>query len=196
MSVKITPNQPIIILVRGLPGSGKTYIAKRLRKTLGESHVVMLDPDDTDYTSREYIEHSKAQTAEGVDKKLHPYRFLRSNAYKGIESDKIIIWNQPFTNLEIFHKMVGRLREHAAEHNKKLAILVVEVEIDRELAKQRVDSRKQQGGHGPSDDTFNRFVDDYKSFEGEGFEIASVSGQDVVDASVQKIIKAIEKLRN
>ena len=60
----------------------------------------MLDPDATDYDSDEYKEHVKRQLADKVDPKLHPYRFLREQAYQGIKSKSIIIWNQPFTKSE------------------------------------------------------------------------------------------------
>ncbi len=109
--------QVTVILVRGLPGSGKTYLSAELQKAIGEHQVVMLDPDATDYTSQEYIDHTNALTIDGVDLALHPYRFLRCKAYKAIASKTMVIWNQPFTNLEIFNKMVARLQDHAFEHN-------------------------------------------------------------------------------
>lgn len=196
MSNHQEPQQPTIILIRGLPGSGKTYIASALCRALGEDKVVMLDPDGTDYSSKEYAEHVKAQTAEGVDPTLHAYRFLRAKAYDGIAEGKMIIWNQPFTNLEIFHKMVGRLQDHAREHHKQLNMLVVEVEVDRELAKQRMLARKQTGGHGPSEETFSRFVNDYKSFAGQGFNTVTVDGEAEVSDSVAKIKNALESLNN
>ncbi len=176
-----------LVLVRGLPGSGKTYLAKALVKSIGEGSVVMLDPDATDYSSREYINHTKALTAEGVDSALHPYRFLRAKAYDAIASKEMVVWNQPFTNLEIFNKMVGRLRDHAAEHNVELNILVVEVEVDPVVARERVVSRKQQGGHGPSEATFNRFVHDYHSFAKHGYNTITVQGDDV-RAAVSAVI--------
>lgn len=189
-------DNPVVIFIRGLPGSGKTYIAKALQDAIGKDKIVMLDPDETDYSSKEYIEHSKAQAAEGVDEKLHAYRFLRTKAYNGIRSDKIIIWNQPFTNLEIFHKMVSRLKDHAAEHSKQLQMLIVEVEVDHNLAKKRVLARKQAGGHGPSDSTLERRIVDYKSYADQGFNAVTVYGKDDASISVSKIIDALKKIRD
>jgi len=188
-------NHPTLIVVRGMPGSGKSYLASELQKTLGSDKVVMLDPDATDYESEAYKEHVKAQIAEGVDPKLHAYRFLRAQAYDGIAARKVVIWNQPFTNLEIFNKMVDRLRTHASEHHTHLPILVVEVEIDPEVAKERVLERKRQGGHGPSDNTLAQRINDYKSFADEGYETVTVHGEDDVSSSVSSVVQALQDLQ-
>jgi adenylate kinase family enzyme len=188
---------PTLVLVRGLPGSGKSYIATRLQQAIEEAYsekVVMLDPDATDYDSAAYAAHVKAQTAEGVDPKLHAYRFLRAQAYDGIAARKIVIWNQPFTNLEIFNKMVDRLRTHATEHNTRLPILVVEVEIDHDTAKARIATRKAAGGHGPSDNTFTRFTNDYTSFGPHGYTTVAVNGEDDALESVETIMESLQSL--
>lgn len=186
-------NHPIIILVRGLPGSGKTHIAFALRDALNEE-VIMLDPDAIDYDGQEYADHVQSQIAEGVDPKLHAYRFSRAKAYQGIADNKIVMWNQPFTNLEIFNKMVANFRIQAEENSVELPILVVEVQTDPEIAKQRVEARKQAGGHGPSDDTFTRFVHDYEPFAPHGYTTVTVNGKDDVEKSVQTILSALERL--
>jgi thymidylate kinase len=189
-------DNPVLIIVRGLPGSGKTYIANELGKAFDRDQVVKLDPDATDYESAAYTKHVEQLTEEGVDPKLHAYRFLRAQAYDGIKDHKVVIWNQPFTNLEIFHKMMDRLNTHAAENNTKLSVLVVEVEIDPLIAKARVDSRRQAGGHGPSDDTFTRFVHDYKTFSNDGYNTVTVSGDTNVSESVTAILEALNTLRH
>lgn len=189
-----TLNHPIVVLVRGLPGSGKSYLANKVAQALETDRVVELDPDATDYESREYKEHVNSQKAQGVDESLHAYRFLRAKAYKGIEENKIVIWNQPFTNKVIFQKMVGRFYDHAHKHNKKMEILVVQVEIDPSMAKQRLNVRKKNGGHGPSDNTFNRFTNDYHIFKDAGYNSITVNGDNSVTKSVQQVIKSIYSL--
>jgi len=192
-------NHPILILIRGLPGSGKSYFATALQKSIhelaGENSVVMLDPDSTDYESAAYAEHKKLLTTQGVDPAIHAYRFLRSQAHKGISSRQIIIWNQPFTNLEIFNKMIANLQTFATDHNTKLSILVVEVEIDHSIAKSRVAKRKQQGGHGPSDKTFERFIGEYTSFSGEGYDSLVVRGEDYLSVSLSHVMEVLRNLR-
>jgi len=189
-----TMQHPIILLIRGLPGSGKSYLAKELEKTLGKDVTVMLDPDAINYDSQEYKDHVVSQTAEGVDPALHAYRFSRNKAYRGIADHKVVIWNQPFTNLEIFNKMVDRFKEQAEEQHVSLPILVVEVNVSAELAKQRVEQRKKQGGHGPSDNTFGRFVNDYKTFADEGYNVVAVQGDSDTAASVAIVMDRLKAL--
>lgn len=191
----VHPERPMLIIIRGLPGGGKTFLAAALEKSFDKDHLVALDPDATDYQSPEYAAHTQALSAEGVDLKLHAYRFLRNKAYQGIAERKTIIWNQPFTNLEIFNKMMANLRLQAEEHQTQLLVLVVEVEVDPALAKQRIEERKRSGGHGPSDGTFARFLGDYHSFEPYGYHTVTVRGEDNVEASVATIMAAVHELR-
>jgi predicted kinase len=184
--VESTIHTPLLVLIRGLPGSGKSYLAQALGRQLGDN-IVMLDPDATDYSSPSYQAHSAELTEQGVDAALHPYRFLRAQAYRGIEQGQVIIWNQPFTNLEIFHKMLDGLKNYAAEHHTDLNVLVVEVQADPAIAKDRVNERKAAGGHGPSDATFQRFTSDYVSFADQGYPTVTVYGHDDIARSVEAV---------
>lgn len=181
--------QSLLVVVRGIPGSGKSYLTAELEKAIDHDRLVVLDPDATDYTSHEYIAHTRALTTEGVDPKLHAYRFLRGKAFKAIEAGKIIVWNQPFTSLEIFDKVIAKLREHAKQHHAALKVMVVEVVTDPAIAKERVKHRKRAGGHGPSEATFDRFVSDFISFDGHGYQVLQVQG----DAPVHESVAAIER---
>lgn len=188
-------SRPILIIIRGVPGSGKSVVAIALQQALGSKRVVLLDPDAIDYTSSAYASHVKSCIAEGVDPALYAYRYLRAQAYDAIAAHEIIIWNQPFTNLEIFNKMVGRLRDKAAECQTQLQMLLIEVDIDPLVAKRRVEERMQTGGHGPSDSTLQKRFDEYETFAGTGYQVVSVQGEDPVALSVEKIKQALDKLR-
>lgn len=39
MSAKVTPNKPLLVLLYGFPGSGKTFFARQLREHLQAAHV-------------------------------------------------------------------------------------------------------------------------------------------------------------
>jgi tRNA uridine 5-carbamoylmethylation protein Kti12 len=184
-----------LCFIRGLPGSGKTYFAKHLFDFIETDQKILLDPDATDYNSKEYKNHVIEQTKEGVDPKLFPYRFLRTQAYDAIEQHKIIIWNQPFSNIDILKKVIARLQEHAQEHDTKLQILFVETDIDPTIAWQRVTDRKNKGGHGPSEEIFKTFVNQYSSVESLGYPTISIDGQKDPVLNIQPVISKIFDLQ-
>lgn len=188
-------NKPVLVFVRGMPGSGKSYLAAALEKALGKENVLMLDPDKIDLTAHDYTEFSKFLTAEGLDEKIHPFRWLRTSAYGGIKAHNIIIWNQPFTNEGVFNRLISHLQDYAQEHQIDLPVLVVEVKIDPTVAKDRVNQRKLDGGHGPSENTLNKRIADHKSYVGESFITVTVEGDADVSTSVAKVTKVLNQLR-
>lgn len=189
-----TTIRPALILIRGLPGSGKSYLAEKLATLLGRDNVVVLDPDSIDKTSQEYRAFSEALTADGVELKFHPYRWSRARGYDAIQAGKIIIWNQAFTDLGGFGRAIASLQAFAAEHNIHLPVLVVEVSVAHDTAKRRVAERASQGGHDVSEEAFRRFINDYRSFSDEGFDVVDVNGEDDVEASAAMVIKALKQL--
>jgi len=183
-----------LIFIRGLPGSGKSFLAAELVRRLGAKRAVLLDPDAVDMTSAAYKDHVQQQISEGVEPKLHLYRFLRARAFNAIAAGRIVIWNQPFRDAEVFNNVVRRFKDFAKENSVELQLLIIEVEIDAELARQRVQQRKESGGHGPSGDMFDRFVREHTSFEGKGYKIVRVQGNDPVEVSANKVLSSIEGL--
>ena len=188
-------HSPILIMIRGIPGSGKSFLAEAIRKKLDSDSVTVVDPDAIDQTSKEYRSFSKQLSTEGLDEAIHPFRWLRKRACDAIAPDHIIIWNQPFTIRGIFDRLIIFLKDHA--HNElslNLQILLVEVDIDIDIAKRRVVDRKKQEGHGPSDATFNRRVQEFESFA-DGYHTLIVDGQDNVKHTVDAILSELEQIR-
>lgn len=185
---------PMFILVRGIPGGGKSYVTTKLHEALGQQNVVVVDPDAIDKTSDEYVNLSTSLTADGVDEKLHPYRFLRARAHQGIEDGKVVIWNQAFIDLDGVSKTIINLTTHAKEHGLELPILIVEVEIDDDVAKQRIADRVSRGGHNVPEEVMDRFIAQYRSFKDEDLNVVTVNGEDSSEVSVPKIINALENL--
>lgn len=189
------PNQPVLLIIRGIPGSGKSYFAHHLYNAIGAQDAILLDPDTTDYDGLAYKRHVEEQNKEGVDPKLHAYRFLRAQAYEGIKNSQIIIWNQPFSNLEILQKVTARLEEYATDNAKHLTIILVEVAIEPAVAKQRVIKRVKEGGHGPSENTFNRFVNDYATAASLGYVVIPINGLESSSQSVSIVVQRITAIR-
>lgn len=194
MHNKKTFADPILIIVRGIPGGGKSYITKSLVDILGIHNTLILDPDQIDQKSAEYIEFSKELDHEGVDKKFHLYRFSRQQAYDAAVQKKITIWNQAFIDFNGLSLTIKRIEDVALEHHLTLKTLIVEVEIDPEVAKTRIADRKARGGHDVPDDALAHFVDQYKSFEGNGYPVVTVDGNGNVEQSVSSILISLEKL--
>jgi predicted ABC-type ATPase len=185
---------PTLIMVRGIPGGGKSFVTANLRASIGDDTVIVLDPDAIDKSSEEYQSLSRSLSADGVNEVLHPYRFLRARAYQGIETNKTIIWNQGFIDLDGFNKTVINLTAYAHDHGKELPTLVVEVEIDSKVAQERIAARAARGGHNVPDDAFARFVGNYESFSDKGYTTVTVNGTDDVQSSVTTILNALTQL--
>jgi predicted kinase len=186
---------PIIILIRGLPGSGKSYLANALQDTLGADNVVMLDPDAIDKEAPAYKKHSQVLAAEGIEEKFHPFRFLRAQARQAIIDKKIAIWNQPFSDPGGYARTLESLRTYAAEQQASSPILLVEVEVTPEIAKARVADRKEQGGHGPSPRHFDTYASGHTSFADKGQDhTVTVGGKGDVSTSVATVMDALQKL--
>ncbi|MFZ1250727.1 MAG: ATP-binding protein [Candidatus Microsaccharimonas sp.] len=185
---------PILIIIRGVPGGGKSYLAKTLVDVLGKENTIVLDPDQVDQTSTEYTRYSQSLSEEGIDEKFHLYRFSRQQAYDAVPHKKIIIWNQGFIDFDGLSLTIKRIEDVASEHGLTLKTLVVDVEIDPEIAKSRIATRVQQGGHNVPDDALDRFVNQYRSFAGNGYPTVSVTGTDAVELSAEKVLASLTPL--
>ncbi len=177
-----------IIMMRGLPGSGKSQIARVVQAQL-QNHVVVLDPDGIDFSSEAYILMASQLRESGVDEKLYPYRFLRSQAHTAIENGKIVLWNQAFTHQDLLDRTIKNLTVYAHEVGKEVEIFVVEVDIEPDKALNRIQDRVMNGGHDVPQEVFNRFVREYTTFESYGYPIIRISGDDDPAKSALKIIR-------
>ena len=187
--------QATLVFVRGLPGSGKSTIVEAATKLLPEDTCAVLDPDATDYESEEYTVFCKEQLAQGVEEKLLPYRYLRSQSQGAIEEGRIIFWNQAFTNLESFKKVVNKHKEIAENADVNLTVLVVEVSVEPTVAKNRVAQRALLGGHDVAEERFNRFIEDYRSFEDDGFIVFKLNGEENVQSNALLLKEKVSSLR-
>jgi len=83
---EIINNQRALIIIRGIPGSGKSFLAQKLKEVLGEKAIKM-DPDEYRGYKKRQIDISKThhQSVDLIGK-------LQNQALQAIKSGKIIIW--------------------------------------------------------------------------------------------------------
>lgn len=181
----------VAIFIRGLPGSGKSFISDQLKHLLGDG-ATLIDPDLIDRSAPEYLRLTEELENSGVDSKFFPYRFLRAKAHKSIEDGRTFVWCQAFTNLEGFNKTIINLTAHAEANNVKLKLFIIEVEIDEKLAKQRVKERVRKGGLDVDDETFARFIADYRTFSDDGYQTLRLDGSAPAELNLSKITQYID----
>lgn len=179
--------QSTLILIRGIPGSGKSYIADALADSLGRENVVILDPDKIDLKGDAFRAYSNQLTADGIEEKFHPFRFLRQTGYDGISAGKTVIWNQAFNDFAGFEITVKRMQEFAEANDVALKVLVVEVETSPDVARSRIASRAAAGGHDVPEDKFDAFMSGYESFAGRGYDTVAVDGGEEVSRSIATV---------
>ena len=184
---------PTLIMIRGIPGGGKSYLATAIQQMLGSDSVVIIDPDTTDYSSTEYIDFSHSLSRDGVDLTFHPYRFNRARAHQAILDQKVVIWNQAFMSFDGLDKTVANLQAFAEESGLPLPVVIAEVEIEQHIAQQRIADRAAHGGHNVTDDKLTRFVGTYHSFAGQGYETVTINGVDEITASATNVLHRLAK---
>ncbi len=186
----------MLVIVRGLPGSGKSTIVNAAVKSLGSAPII-LDPDTADYSSEDYQELAAKLESEGVESKFFPHRFLRGQAEQGIDSNSTIIWTQAFTLLGGLQRTIQHLVEYAQSQSKNLKIMLVEVSVDPAVAQERVRERVSSGGYDVSEDRFKKFIAEYRSFaEDLGLEALELNSVESVESNSIKLAQMINDSRS
>jgi predicted ABC-type ATPase len=187
-------SNPVLIFIRGIPGSGKTHLTKDLSKRL--DNVTVLDPDAVNENDASFLHFSKNLNDAGLDRAIHVFRWLREQAIQHALNDSVIVWNQPFTDEGIFSRLVQYIVEQAKQkHGTRLRVLIVEVATPEAIAWQRVLSRKAEGGHGPDEEIFRQRVSAYVSYK-DKFDVITVDGTADFTSSVEAINLKIQSLKN
>ena len=183
---------PALIIIRGVPGSGKSYLAQSIADHIGDNRTAIIDPDAVKPDDAAFRQLSAALTADGVDARFHVYRYLRQKAYTAMSEGKVVVWNQAFIDFDGLVITIQRLQEYAHAHGLTFPVLITEVELDPQIAQQRIATRKATpGGHGPEAAVFQQFVDDYRSFAGRGYTTLTVRGDARSDVSAAEVVRTL-----
>ena len=183
---------PSLIIIRGIPGSGKTSIAIGLAEALGNNKVQPIDPDEIDVTSDAYRAFSHSLSAQGIDEKFHTYRYLNTKARQAVDAHQVIIWNQAFIDFKGLSITIERLREYAHGQGNELPVLVVDVVIDPVVARQRISTRATQDGRVIDEEVMERFIQNYVPLDGKLYPSIIVHGTDPIQQSVTSIIGSLK----
>jgi hypothetical protein len=183
-------SENLLVLVRGLPGAGKTKFSRKLTSRIEES--IHLNPDEIEKND-EYRTFSKRLGQDGVSEVFHPYRYLRERAVDGLRKGGLIVWEQPWSSMEGINITVDHLRERVTG---EMRVLIVDVDIEPEEAWRRVKKRLESGGHGPDKQVFNRFVEDYCSAEELPYDHLSISGSGILDDQIERALESIDERSN
>lgn len=180
-----------LVLIRGLPGSGKSTLVKRLVKLLERegNSIVSLDPDCVHRDSAELKEYSSHLTALGVPAEIHIYRYLCTQVRRGVESGALTIWDQPFSNREVFESLLRVVAAFDWYPN----ILLVELEIDPPAAYSRVLHRASAGNRKMPPRTFERYVKSYRSFRDLGLPTVTVDGLNTSEEEVAALRNLLDR---
>lgn len=180
--------QPYLVIIRGIPGSGKSYVARHLAEGFSSDEYVILDPDEINTETQDYKQLIRQLLADNVDEKFHQYRYLRRRAHFGIENDKLIIWNQAFTSLKGLELTLNNLLDHAKKNSKVLQVLIVEVEVDPATARSRIEARVEAGGHDVPQSAFDQFLEDYSTWTDGQYPTLVVDGTEEI-SKITSLIK-------
>jgi len=116
----------MIIVVLGLPGTGKSYFAERLSDRIGAVHL----------NSDRLRNALHARGKYTIDDKLHIYRVMAEKMDQALHQGKSVIIDASFYKQEMIDLFVTLSKDHA------LPIRFIKIEADESLVQERLQERR------------------------------------------------------
>lgn len=129
---------PRLILLRGLPGVGKSTVANEIVSIVGNKTCKIIDPDLVDMESEEYKDFKANLICSGVKESVVMYRYLLDLTYQGLCERKNIIWTQAWTKIWGIESTVNKL-----EGTVIFKPLIVTLNADKNIVESRIENRKR-----------------------------------------------------
>lgn len=172
--------RPFFLIVRGLPGSGKSTLAEYLEKGTTAERFLRLDPDQVKVEDLNPLELLR-KPEEKIPEQTLKYRFLLKQAQEALSQGKNVIWDQPWRSIwgiRVTHeKLFAALDGNQEVEECCFELIVIELLLDEKLAKQRLEQRLADGKHGPSPNTFERFVAEFEPANPQEFLVFQVDAE-------------------
>jgi hypothetical protein len=140
-------NGATIYFVRGLPGTGKTTLSKRIKKYLD---AALLDPDTATLT--------KVNLPPDTRLKKHKYRLILKKAVAQILKGKTVVWCQPWRKSKNINLTVENIKKLSGI--KSINTFVIETLPDKPFSFQN--SKNQF----PSKSYYSDYADKYVPLSG------------------------------
>jgi thymidylate kinase len=179
----ITPNGTLI-MIRGIPGSGKSTLSRRMLEMLG-SRATEINPDEARYKNGHFDNNSENEA--GI------FAYLDSLAKDRLRDGGVVVWQQVWTTLK-----TGRnLQDHIRDKFNPGSLILIEIDIPKEVAWERIVNRESQGGSQRiTRDEFDRYVNQYISL---GAVIAEserilINGQDLLEKNVDIVERRLKSM--
>lgn len=170
-------------MLRGIPGSGKTTLGNELMNALG-TKAIGLNPDDFRYKDGKYD--SSPASGDQI------FALLDEMAISSLKGGKIVVWQRVWTTIKSYEDLQDQVKNKL--HPERL--LLIEIDIPRTLAWERIAKREMSGGKQRiSLEEFDYYVNRYVSLKGKipDNEFLSLKGEEDVRNNSQLIIKWLKK---